>query len=117
MEELNSDTVSIAKLLLWVLQFFNYYATYSNCTFLHTVLPFDTEEADSPAVTAVDEDDSYSLGTGGKVNVTWNERAVIGELLSGYTATINISMVIADIIIVSCINLFHTAICLLGGLY
>ena len=83
--------------------------------FLHTVLPFDTEEADSPAVTVVDEDDSYSLGTGGKVNVTWNERAVIGELLSGYTATLNISMVIADIIIVSCINLFPTAICLLGG--
>ena len=56
------------------------------------VLPFDTEEADSLAVTVVDEDDSYSLGTGGKVNVTWNERAVIGELLrellSGYTATI-----------------------------
>ena len=55
-------------------------------------MPFDTEEADSLAVTVVDEDDNYSLGTGGKVNVTWNERAVIGELLrellSGYTATI-----------------------------
>ena len=103
MEELNSDTVSIAKLLLWLLQFLNYYANCSNGNFLHTVLPFDTEEADSPAVTVVDEDDSYSLGTGGKVNVTWNERAVIGELLSGYTATLNISMVMDNIIIVSCI--------------
>ena len=98
-----------------IVEFLNYYATYSNCTFLHTVLPFDTEEADSPAVTVVDEDDSYSLGTGGKVNVTWNERAVIGELLSGYTATLNISMVMDNIIIVSCV--ISTNICLLGGGY
>ena len=45
-----------------------------------------------PAVSVVDGD-SYAVGTGNKVNVTWNEYALKGDLLSEYSVTLNISMV------------------------
>ena len=51
------------------------------------------EDSTSPVVSGGDDDDAYSVGTGNRVNVTWNEYALTGGLLSGYTVFLNIKMV------------------------
>lgn len=41
----------------------------------------------------IESEDSYSVGTGDSINITWDESALTDGLLSEYTVTLNITMV------------------------